>query len=121
MPPVKRCRQQVCLKIHSVFPVSNYAIVTNKNLVQYKIRDNDGCSFCGRNSETILHLIAECTHVKEFYMEVLEFIETIASFSYSEVDLANEVIIFNKIHPNATYISILFFLQQNSMFIDADA
>ena len=46
------------------------AIVTNKHLQRYSIKQSNVCTFCESKPETIEHLFWECTIVKKFWNEV---------------------------------------------------
>ena len=50
------------------------ALVTNKTLKQYKIKD-DKCTFCKIESETITHLLYDCSYsTAAFYTQVIDVI-----------------------------------------------
>ena len=42
-------------------------IVTNKELYEWKIKDNANCSFCNLEIDSLLHLFKNCTIVKDIY------------------------------------------------------
>ena len=46
------------------------AITTNVRLYKWKIKNDDRCSFCGEEAETILHLFLYCNHVKQLWIQV---------------------------------------------------
>ena len=50
------------------------AIVTNKNLCEWRISENALCSFCENSEESIIHLFVDCQKIKDFYVMVLEYI-----------------------------------------------
>ena len=52
------------------------ALVTNVQLKIYKIKDNDLCSFCKSEQETVLHLLFLCREVKIIWYECKRIIKT---------------------------------------------
>ena len=43
------------------------AVITNKHLYRYKIKENDLCSFCTESTETVMHLLYTCKYVKPLW------------------------------------------------------
>ena len=50
------------------FKVNNHILVTKSFLLKIKKVDNDRCSFCNQESETIIHVLFLCNKVKEFWV-----------------------------------------------------
>ena len=52
-----------------------HGIITNVHLFHYKIRENNLCSFCNREIESILHLFCECeivTHLWNYVKKIIK-------------------------------------------------
>ena len=57
------------------------ALVTNKTLKQYKIKD-DKCTFCKIEWETIMHLLYDCSYsTAAFYTQVIDVISEMIPYS----------------------------------------
>lgn len=86
-----------CSKLRTFqYKLLMHAIVTKVNLKQWKIVDNDLCTFCNKSPESILHLFWECKYVKQIWARVSSwFTELDDSLSVSR-----ETIFFNNVHPN---------------------
>ena len=80
------------------------AIVTNKNLKLWKIKDTDLCSFCCREVETELHLFCGCDMVKALWVEVREIIN-IYDNSAPPIIFDPFNILCNTIHAKPTHIA----------------
>ena len=52
------------------FKLLHSRIVTNKKLVEMKIKDDPSCPYCDINSETLLHAFINCAAVKEFWKSI---------------------------------------------------
>ena len=46
------------------------AIVCNSQLFGFGMIENDLCTFCKKDSETVLHLFCTCTHVRKFWDDI---------------------------------------------------
>ena len=53
----------------------NMAVVTNKQLMQWKIREDDQCTFCGEEEETYKHLFWECPLVTKMWEALVKMCE----------------------------------------------
>ena len=47
-------------------------IVTNIQLYKWKLKNNEYCSFCQNERETVLHLFVQCPIVKELWQSVMD-------------------------------------------------
>ena len=52
-----------------------HAIITNKNLMYFKIKEMDLCMFCNNHSESIYHLFVKCVVIKEFWYQLSQKID----------------------------------------------
>ena len=73
------------------------AIVTNKQLFKWKIKDNPLCTFCQEEEETILHLFVDCSKVKHLWDQIKKLLE---SEYESSPKLDRASIILNKINKS---------------------
>ena len=87
-----------------------HAVVTNKKLVQYKIKDNDKCSFCTESTETLTRLFCECHVVLDFYNRVLELMNEIVGTNHVRSSLTGKDIILNNIDENPKNVTNFIFL-----------
>ena len=46
------------------------AIVCNSQLFGFGMIENDLCTICKKDSETVLHLFCTCTHVRKFWDDI---------------------------------------------------
>ena len=88
--------------------INHNILVTNKLLYQMKLRDNALCSFCGLNNETIIHLLWQCEHTKQFIIELSEWLK-----SYDiKYTITEEFFMFGKqeeqTYPKAVKVIILY-------------
>ena len=49
-------------------------LTTNSFLHMIHIRENDLCTFCGVNQESLLHLFLQCQHVQAFWLEISQYL-----------------------------------------------
>ena len=50
------------------FKVNNHILVTKSFLHKINKVDNDRCTFCGLETETIIHVLFNCNKVKDFWL-----------------------------------------------------
>lgn len=50
-------------------------LVTNKDLYRYKLIDSAKCTFCDQELESILHLMTDCSIVKQLWHDLSEWIK----------------------------------------------
>ena len=88
--------------------INHNILVTNKLLYQMKLRDNALCSFCGLNNETMIHLLWQCEHTKQFIIELSEWL-TSYDIKYT---ITEEFFMFGKqeeqTYPKAVKVIILY-------------
>lgn len=72
-----------------------HAIVTNRQLKLWKVKDSELCSFCGRVPETYTHLFFDCKIVRNLWMDVFTFLER---WHINELQFNAFTIIFNEVH-----------------------
>ena len=75
------------------FKINNRILVTNSFLFKIKKKDNNKCSYCNRETETISHLLYHCDKVAEFWGNLKIWLEQKASI-YLHIDL--KTIMFSK-------------------------
>ena len=51
-------------------------LVTNIQLMKWKIKPSDLCSLCGNEPETIPHLLWECMQVKDLWQQIFKLLKT---------------------------------------------
>ena len=56
------------------FRILHYILTTNRSVAKFNKDQDKSCTFCGAHSETILHLMWECNHVKRFWNELSNLI-----------------------------------------------
>ena len=86
------------------FRLIHRILVTNKILHIWKLRDNNLCTFCGTNVETIFHLLWDCTYTQELWNHVYNWIVNVTDanirFNSQEIILGidnEEFIAYNAI------------------------
>ena len=50
------------------------SLTTNIHLKYYKIKENNTCSFCEKEKETLRHLFYECDKISSFWREIYEWL-----------------------------------------------
>ena len=86
------------------FRLIHRILVTNKMLNDWKIIDNNACSFCNAQPETIFHMLWECTVVQTLWTSLFEWLEQITEsnirFNAKEILLGiedNTFIMYNAV------------------------
>ena len=67
-------------------------LVTNVQLHKWKKRSDDLCTFCGQFSETTIHLLSQCSEVREIWTELNTYVK--GRFN-KEMELTDSNIICN--------------------------
>lgn len=75
------------------FKINNRILVTKSFLFKINIIDNDKCSYCQQETETLLHLFFDCTKVKQFWNSLTVWLQTHANIQL-QFDIRN--VIFSK-------------------------
>ena len=86
------------------FKVNNHILVTKSFLLKIKKVDNDRCSFCNQESETIIHVLFLCNKVKEFWVALQNWLRIQANI---ELELTAKNILFLKPTKNGLLNHIL--------------
>ena len=71
------------------------AITTNIQLMYYKIRCTDNCTFCNFERETYAHLFYECICVKPLW----HFFESLTNYK-----VTSYAVLLHNIEPNPTHV-----------------
>lgn len=102
------------------YKILQRCLVTNINLYYYKIRGNKLCTFCGKESETIVHLLWSCPKVRQFWSIVFnvycnQFQETRLTM---QLDNISEKIILNTVAPKPMdVLNILVLIAKRYIYI----
>lgn len=67
-------------------------IATNTFLFKIGIKDNDKCTFCNTEAESLLHLFWNCTYTQTFWRELEEWLKQ--ECNHTDLSLTKENIIF---------------------------
>ena len=59
------------------FKLLHRVLVTNKMLYDWKLIDSNLCSFCNQHTETIFHMLWECTPVQNLWTSLFQWLEQI--------------------------------------------
>ena len=81
------------------FKVNNPILVTKSFLLKIKKVDNDRCSFCNQESETIINVLYLCNKVKEFWVALQNWLIIQANI---ELELTAKYVLFLK-HTKMDY------------------
>ena len=63
------------------YKIINRFLTTNKFLQMINIKDDDACTFCNRETETLAHMFWFCEHVQTFINSVEVFLKTKYNFA----------------------------------------
>ena len=84
------------------YRILNNALVFNKQLFLWKIKDSDVCSNCQEKTEDLMHFFVECEYAKKLWKEVQVYILE----RYNETIVINaENIIFNIFHSYKLHLT----------------
>merc|ERR1712240_690751 len=75
------------------FRILHYILTTNKSVSKYNIGQDSKCSFCGAHSETILHLLWNCSKVQVFWNELASKINKRCMHSHN-FEFSKNIILF---------------------------
>ena len=77
------------------------AIVTNKNLYQWKIKSSPMCTFCDESEENMLHLFLNCRHTKRIWEDILPLLQCKSNVPLT---INYETVLLNRIHPVSGHV-----------------
>lgn len=103
------------------YKINNYILVTKSFLFKINKIDNDRCSFCNLESETIPHIFIHCDKVKEFWLSLQTWLQTHSNIS---LQLTKKNLIFskqaNKRQDLQNYILVLakYFIYKTKFFMN---
>ena len=102
--------KELCDCFNAIYKISNVikmrsfqyrllqrSVVTNTILKKWKILDTDLCSFCGRESETLIHLLVMCTEVSKLWIDMERFM---MNYSDDEIQFNVDAVLLNKFIQN---------------------
>ena len=92
--------------IYFQYQVINRTLVTNEKLMQFRIRDNDLCSYCIDDVETIHHLLYSCPLVLSLWEQVQKWC---SDNNYNKIILEDKFILIgvnNTDHLTQTVVNI---------------
>ena len=72
------------------YKILNNYLNTNARLKRIKILDDDLCSFCNEEAETLEHLFLSCAHVRKFWNE---FLGWYLQFSQTEINIGYRTVV----------------------------
>ena len=93
---IVRNTQEVKLKDFQ-FKINNHILVTKSFLYKINKTDNDRCSLCDRDSETISHLFYHCDKAKEFWSALKNWLQVNGNIN---LDLTIKTVLFFKNKEN---------------------
>ena len=64
------------------FQINNKSLVTKTSLHKIRKVDDNLCSYCKREPETILYLFVECNKVKEFWQSLQYMVDAKCKYKY---------------------------------------
>ena len=80
------------------YQVLTRTLVTNKKLKQFKISEDDNCSFCNNEAETIEHLFFYCPKINDLWGKYIKWVQSV---NYNKIELDIKLILLGpkKIDP----------------------
>ena len=83
-------------KLHWLqFRIIHSILTTNRSVSKFRQDQNPMCSFCNTHSETIHHLMWNCTHTKTFWNELSNYINRRASHAHN-FKFTEKLVLFGK-------------------------
>ena len=77
-------------------------LTTNVHLFKWGIKETPQCTFCGKEEESVIHLLFTCIETQKIWSEIKGFIEE----KYQcKIQLTKENVIFNRIVPKPGHVS----------------
>lgn len=66
----------LCTKLRLFqYKITQHCLVTNRNLFWYKLRNDNLCTFCLAQSETLIHLFCECPKVCALWQHFMNYVK----------------------------------------------
>ena len=88
-------------------------ITTNIFLAKCKLAPTDKCSFCKNEQETLVHLFLQCPFTKQFWQNVLNWINTYPG--HENIELSDSMLLgltnCKTVIPCNTHCKVLYFLK----------
>ena len=78
------------------------SLVVNKQLCKWGILDNDMCTFCKNDVETVLHIFCKRPVTKELRCEVWKFVRK--RYVNAVINLQDVNVIMNTVHPKPNHV-----------------
>lgn len=89
------------------YRILNHIIATNRLLYQINLRNDDLCSFCGGERETLIHLFFQCRFVKLFWNKLKELLQMKLHIAKDQCNLSARTIIFGLKGDNTFNVVLL--------------
>ena len=86
------------------YKINHRFLVTNRILFHMNFRDDDVCSLCGADRETILHMFVECPQTKIFWNKLKEWM---TEHMRCNIQLSETDILFGKLGCNNSLVNHL--------------
>ena len=84
------------------------AIITNKHLYRWKMRDNNMCSFCEKYKETYRHLFVECERIQPLWEYAEKYIQDLNCKSEVSFNSLKDVLLCQSVvKPIVNFIRLL--------------
>ncbi len=107
-------RTTKCTKILFLhFKLSHYILTTKEQLLKYNIAEDDICSLCDEDIETIPHVLVECEVVKQFWAEVKHWLHQKCDILYT---LSAKEIIFGIENSDLTAINAAYMIGKKYLY-----
>lgn len=93
------------------YKVKMWAVVTNQQLHQWKVVENNLCSFCEQEIEMIEHLLWQCPVVQQLWTKISFWINHIQNLNHCPpVQLSEQSVMLNNIMEDARHVNNLLVL-----------
>ena len=80
------------------YKLINRILATNTFLTKIGIKDDNTCSFCRENNETLVHLFYDCQYVSQFWQTLKTYIKTKCP-NTGDYELSKEEVLLRVIDP----------------------
>ena len=108
--------------IANIYKITNYvkmrsfqyrfitkSIITNIHLSKMKIKNDNRCTFCDIEKETMKHLFWNCQVIQRFWEEVEETFKSIGAMNFSKI-VYNNIVVNPKMVENAIVLAAKMFI-----------